>query len=179
MSEDKKKKKGQTTSNQELEELKTKCQDYLNGWQRAQADYDNLKKETEKRVSDLREYIQAGLILDILPVLDHYKMALKHIPEADAEKDWVKGFQHIKKDFTEFLKQYNLVEIKTIGEQFNPEFHEAVGQEVAEVPDNQIIKEVSPGYMMNEGVIRPAKVIVSINNKESQSNEADISDRKE
>ncbi|HAH04178.1 MAG: Protein GrpE [Parcubacteria group bacterium GW2011_GWA2_43_17] len=146
-------------------ELEAKCQEYLQGWQRAQADYQNLQKETAARAGELREYIQANLLLEVLPIYDHYQLALKHIPAELAEADWVKGFVHIKKNFSEFFKQFALEEIKSEGEEFDPQVHEAVGQAESDQPENRVIKEVSAGYKINGQVIRPAKVILAKSTK--------------
>ena len=152
-----------TTINKQkkLSELETKCQEYLNGWKRAQADYENLKKETDKKVRDLVEYSQANMILEILPVYDHFKLALRHIPDNQRKEEWVKGILYIKKQFKDFLKSLDIVEIKTVGEEFNPELHEAVAREESKEADNQIIKEVKPGYKIKDQVLQPAQVIVS------------------
>lgn len=142
-------------------ELEGKCQEYLNGWKRAKADYENLKKETEKRSGELTEFVQAGMLLDILTIYDHYKLALSYIPKEQEQLDWVQGFLHIKKNFQDFFKQFDIEEIRTVGQEFNPEFHEAVSQEESDKPDGQIVKEVNPGYTMKDKVIRVAKVIVA------------------
>ena len=147
----------------EIDELKAKCDEYLNGWKRAKADYDNLKKETAKKSEELAEFIQASAILELLPIYDHYKLALSHLPQEVAATDWAQGFSHIQNDFTDFFKQSDIEEIKTVGEPFNPAWHEAISYEESDSPDGQIIKEVSAGYKINDKVIRAAKVIVAQN----------------
>lgn len=163
MSEDKAQQDEQINSTNELVELKTKCEEYLNGWKRAKADYLNLKKETEEKQKDWADFIQAGLLLEILPIINNYKIALSHIPKDAGKEAWVEGFNHIYKQFTDLLNKSGISEIKTIGEKFNPEFHEAVSQEVNEETEDQLIlKELSPGYKMNDKVITPAKVVVNV-----------------
>lgn len=155
----------QNVDNDELADLKNKCEEYLNGWKRAQADYQNLKKETEEKKKDWAEFIQAGLLLDILPIINNYKIALSHVPEVAQKEAWYEGFSHIYKNFTEFIKKLGITEIKTQGEIFNPEFHEAVSQASDETKeDHEVIKELTPGYKMNEKVLAPAKVIVNVKN---------------
>lgn len=165
--------------NKKLAELQAKCDEYLNGWKRAKADYENLKKETEQRIIDLKEFATAGLILDILPVYSHFKLACQHIPGEEQKKDWVKGILHIKREFEELLKKFEITEIKTVGEKFNPEFHEAVSHQESEKEEDIIFKEVKSGYLLNGKVIQPAKVIVSKNlnnsNKDDQPQKADSS----
>ncbi|MFH1030711.1 MAG: nucleotide exchange factor GrpE [bacterium] len=110
----------------DLELLEKKNQEYLSGWQRAKADYLNLKKESEKKYQDLIKFANAGLIIEMLPVLDNFKLALNHIPEDQKNLDWVVGMTHIKNQLEEILKNLGIEEIKTVGEKFNPELHEAV-----------------------------------------------------
>lgn len=145
----------------ELRDSQAKCEEYLNGWKRAMADYENLKKDAEKKTGELMEYAAAGIISDLMPINNHFKLAIKHIPAAEQEKDWVRGVMHIKKEFENFLKKYEINEIATVGEKFNPELHEAVGDEESEQPEESIIAEVQPGYLIKDKVFLPAKVIVS------------------
>ncbi|MFA6422192.1 MAG: nucleotide exchange factor GrpE [Candidatus Buchananbacteria bacterium] len=147
---------------QDFEELKTQNQEYLSGWQRALADYSNFQREMEKRQKDMIEYANAATVLDILPIYNNLKLALRHAKDDQKENDFIKGIEQIKKQFMDLLKGFKVEEIKTIGEKFDPNFHEAV--ECAEVEGcatGIIYDEVSSGYMMNEKVIEPAKVKVA------------------
>ena len=146
----------------ELELAKKKAEEHLNGWKRAKADYLNLKKETENRQMELIQFANAALIAQLLPIFDHFKLALQHVPVEQKKADWVVGFFHIKKQFEDFLKQLGIEEIKTVGEKFNPEFHEAVVHDKKEgfEPD-MIFEEVKSGYTLHGKVIMPAKVKVA------------------
>jgi len=159
----------------ELEQLKAQCDEYLNGWKRAKADYINFKKETEDKQQMLFEFANATLLMEILPIYDNLKKAIMTIEApaaadgstkltmtASAEKAWLEGIKQIKKQFEDLLKDYGIEEIKTIGEKFNPEFHEAISKEKKEgVESGVIISEASPGYLMKGKVLVPAKVIVA------------------
>ncbi len=147
---------------EELEELKKQNQEYLSGWQRARADYSNFQKELEKRQKEMIEFANAATISEILPVYGNLKLALKHIPEDQRENEYIKGLEQIKKQFVEFLKKFNIEEIGTVGEKFDPNFHEAVTYEEKEGFEEGIIfEEISSGYMLNGNVIEPAKVKVA------------------
>jgi len=144
------------------DKYKKLAQEYLDGWKRAKADLVNYKKEIEKHNSDVREFMAADLILELLPIHDHFKRSLEHIPDEDKKQDWVTGITHIKSQLDKFLKDRGVEEIKTIGEAFNPEFHEAVSkQESDDQESDVIIQEVNSGYTLNGKVIMPAKVIVA------------------
>lgn len=143
-------------------ELQQKAGEYLAGWQRAKADYENLKRESEKSRIEFVQYANANLIIELLPVFDNFKAAFATIPEEDKNNAWVVGFQHIFKQLQDFFEAMQVKEIKTVGEQFNPEQHEAVEYvEDATVADNEIVKEIKSGYMMGDKVIQAAKVVVS------------------
>ncbi|MDD2807126.1 MAG: nucleotide exchange factor GrpE [Patescibacteria group bacterium] len=149
-------------NNSELATVKIKAEEYLNGWKRAKADYINLKKDTEKRTAEIIQYANAALIAELLPIFDNFKLALKHIPEPAKSAEWVTGFIHIKKQFDDFLKQLGIEEIKTDGDKFNPEFHEAVATESqADVESGVIYEEVKSGYTLHGKVVVPAKVKVA------------------
>ena len=151
----------------ELEILKKKADEYLNGWKRAKADYINFKKETEKNQKEIISYANAALIAELLPIFDNLKLALSHMPEDIKTSQWAKGLGHVKSQFDEFFKQLGIEEVKTVGEKFNPEFHEAV--ELAEkegFEDNTIFEQIKSGYTLHGKLLSPAKVkIAKKNNK--------------
>lgn len=144
--------------------LEKRAEENLNGWKRAKADYINLQKETEKKQKELIEFASAGLILQILPIYDHLRLAFAHKPDIKDEemKKWAQGIEHIKKQVQDTLKALGIEEIKTVGEKFNPEFHEAVDKKKIEGKEkDEVIEEVKPGYLMHGKVLEPAKVIVA------------------
>lgn len=147
----------------ELDLAKKKMDEYLNGWKRAKADYINFKREMEKREIELIQFANASLILEILPIYDNFKLAWKHIPEEHKKNDeWLKGIEHIKNQFQALLKNIGIEEIKTVGEKFDPNFHEAVAKEKAEGKEVGIIlEEIKSGYKMHDKVIEHAKVKVA------------------
>lgn len=145
-----------------LAELEKQANEYLGCWQRAVADYQNFKKETEKNQAEFAKFANMAIIAELLPVMNNFKAAFNCIPENQKETDWVKGIGCIKKQLEDLLKSLEIEEVKTTGEKFNPEYHEAIGQEPGEEED-MIVKEVQPGYVWHGKVIAPAKVIVSTN----------------
>jgi molecular chaperone GrpE len=156
-------------SESELQRLAEESAANLNGWKRALADYDNLKQETEKRQGETRWFLKANLISDFLPFFDHFKLALDHIPEAQKKENWVVGLGHIRNQAEDLLKNWGVTEIPVSqGDKAQHELHEAVDS-VAETdkPDNTIIRVVSPGYYLDQQVVRPTKVIVNDLSKDS------------
>jgi len=147
-----------------------KCEEYLNGWKRAQADYHNLQKETEKQKAEWIKMANADLLMSFLPVYDNLKLALQHMPKEEKYTDWVIGIEHIKNQFKKVLTDNGIEEIKTVGMEFNPELHEVVAareadNEKSSSGDNKdskdiIKKEIRPGYLLKGKVLYPAKVII-------------------
>lgn len=147
---------------QDLELASKKAEEYLDGWKRAKADYLNLKKETEKRQQEIVQFASFALICELLPIYDHFKLALSHVPKDQNEAEWVKGFFHVKNQLQDLFKRLGIEEIKTVGEKFNPEFHEAVIHEKKEgFKTDMILEEVKSGYTWHGKVIQPAKVKVA------------------
>ncbi|MFA6993446.1 MAG: nucleotide exchange factor GrpE [Patescibacteria group bacterium] len=156
----------ETEANQEPESaeeiVEKSVEDYEAKWLRALADYQNLKKQTVSDRAEFIKYANAGLILELLPILNNFKVAADHVPPEQQEADWVKGIFHIKTQLADLLKNMGIEQIPTVGEKFDPQFHEAVGQEAVEgKAEGEIIKEVRAGYTLHGKVIDPAKVIVN------------------
>jgi len=136
----------------------------LAGWQKALADYQNLQKEMDRRLSDMNEFVSANFLLELLPIFDNYQTAIAHIPDKEKKEAWAIGLEHILKMWESFLADHGLSKIKTLGEQFDPNLHEAVGQiKDKEQEDQIIVEEKLAGYKTQSRVIRPAKVII-VNN---------------
>ena len=150
-------------TNNKLEESKQKCEEYLAGWQRAQADYQNLQKEHQAQMKRLTEIVNIGLLEQLLPVIDHYELAVRHVPENQSQEEWVQGFYHIKKQFDDFLAKNGLKRIAAVGEKFDTHRHEAIGIKDGE-KDNEVLEEIQAGYALGDYVLRHAKVIVSKGN---------------
>jgi molecular chaperone GrpE len=152
----------------EIEELKKKLEEaeklkneYLAGWQRARADLINYKKEELERVGELIRFSANGLILKILPILDNFEIVEKKLPEDLKNDENVKGILQIKNQILNFLKEQGVEEIKSIGERFDPNFHEVVEEvEVKDKEPGTIVEEIQKGYKINGRLLRPAKVKV-------------------
>lgn len=146
----------------QLEKEQARSAELLAGWQRAQADYSNLKKEEQKFAKETVEWANSALIGEVIPVYNHFKLAVNHIPEKAKKEGWVQGVIMIQKQFTDFLSKYGIGEIKTVGEPFNPEIHEALTHEEKEgFEADMVFEEIAPGYMLKDKVLLPAKVKVA------------------
>ena len=150
---------GEEISAEAQEPISDKSEEYLNNWRRALADYDNLKKETVARRAEWAQYSEQQILEEFIPVYEHLKLALQGANESNS---WLEGVKHVLKQFSDIFKAHGVEEIKTVGEKFDPNLHEAVGHEESEDKDEgEIIREVAGGYKMGERVIRAAKVIIN------------------
>lgn len=131
---------------------------------RVMAELDNFKKRSNREKQEMIRYGNENLISDLLPVLDDMDRVLEHMPEGASKEliDFVSGVQLVAKQFFTILTKYGLTEIKTTGEKFNPEIHEAVAHPPSdEVEADYIVDVHRKGYMLNDRVIRAAMVSVS------------------
>jgi len=150
----------------ELEELKKKVEEYLNGWKKERADFLNYKKDEMERIGELIKYANEELILRFLPVLDNIYLAEKELTEELKNHKWTQGVMNIKTQILDFLKSQGVEEIEVIGKKFDPNFMESVA-EVARDPISgkselgTVVEETQKGYTLFGRVIRPAKVKIS------------------
>lgn len=135
--------------------------EYLEGWQRTKADHINYKKEEAKRLEDMARFITAGLVQDLLPVLDSFELAIRSMPASGAtsDKGHEQGVLLIRTQLLDVLKRRGLEPIEvTPGEEFNPERHESIGEVEAEFPPGTVAEEIQKGFMLRERIVRPSRV---------------------
>lgn len=131
--------------------------EYLDGWQRAKADFINYKKDEGKRAEELMRFASGALIGELLVVLDSFDLALAG-PGAHAGAD-ERGMHLIRSQLEDVLRRHGLEGIAASpGDAFNPEKHEAIGEETSDLPDGSIAAVLQKGYVLRGRVIRPARV---------------------
>ncbi len=163
MEEKKTEKKNQKQEDlkQKLEECQKLRDEYLAGWQRAQADFLNYKREEAERIRKVLDYALEEWISKVLSILDYFEIAEKNIPDELKNNANVDGILRIKNQFVEFLKNEAVEGIKTTGEMFDPNFHEAVDIVESEKESGRIIEEIQKGYLIQGKILRAAKVRVA------------------
>lgn len=143
---------------EELTACKKESTEYLDGWQRAKADYANYRKDEARRFEDMARFVVAGLIEDLLPVLDSFDLALGHPLPKEAEH----GMLLIRSQIGEVMKKRGVEEIAVkAGEPFNPELHESIGEVATEHPSGTIAEVAQKGYLLRGKVLRPARVRIA------------------
>ena len=153
---------------EDLKKCETEKKEYLDGWQRAKADYINFKNDEGKRMEDMARFLTSGLIQEILPVLDSFAALESHFrgeshPSPDERDSAIeKGVVLIHLQFEDILKKRGLERIKVeAGEEFNPEKHEAIGEMESDMPQGKIAEVVQWGYLLRDRVLRPARIRLS------------------
>ena len=128
---------------------------------RQQAEFENLRKRTEREKQDFREYAVADTLRSLLPILDNFNLALRVQGGTD---DLRKGVELIRKQMEDTLTKLGLEPVTAMNEPFDPRLHEAI--EVVESPeakDNHVVEELQRGYKFKERLLRPAMVRVARN----------------
>lgn len=147
------------TDSDEQDGLASEINDLQTKLVRLQADFQNYKKRVEKEKDDLVSIGVVSIANEILPVIDNFERALEHEDESGSFKE---GMELIYEGLKNALKTKGIVELKALGEDFNPDFHQAVSMgHNDEYKENQVIEVLLKGYEYNGKVIRHAMVIVN------------------
>jgi len=151
-----------TALRQELEEQKDKAAEYLDGWQRARAEFANYKKRVEKEQEDMIKSANGAFIARLLPVMDDFERAFQTLPLELMGMTWLEGIVLIQRKLQVLLEQEGVTVIETEGQMFDPTLHQAVTYEESEEhEEGQIIGEAQKGYKMGDKVLRPSLVRVA------------------
>lgn len=142
---------------------------------RTQADFDNYRKRTQKEKEEFATFLNTDLILRLIPVLDNFKLALKHMPQELENNNWAAGIFHIERQLEQILEDEGVQQVLASG-QFDPNLHEAIEEVESEKPPGEIAEVVLAGYKLKDKVIRHAKVKVS--RGETRDKGSAISDHK-
>ncbi len=136
---------------EKLKQAEAKAKEYLDGWQRAQADFVNLRRRDEEAKAELIKFASLFLIEELIPVLDSFNIALSQ-QAAD--------IRPVYDQMLSVLKSNGLEEFDPLGETFNPREHEALGivHTDSNKEDHKVLEVLQKGYKLNGRVIRPAKV---------------------
>ncbi len=137
-----------------------KLQELTQALQRERADAVNLRRRHQEEMDGLRSRVKASAVHDLLPVIDNFERALKHVPKELEANDYIKGVQAVVKQFEKTVTDLGVERIKTIGEPFDPHLHEAISMEEGDGQHEVITEELQAGYKLGDEVIRHAMVRV-------------------
>ena len=131
---------------------------------RERADAMNVRRRAEEDKLKLAGFYKAMVIRDLLPVIDNFERSLKHVPKDLQKNEYIKGIQGVVKQFEQTLEKLGLKRIKTVGEHFDPNLHEAVSMEEGDgnspAGEETVSEELQSGWMLGDEVLRHAMVRV-------------------
>ncbi|ADY56723.1 Protein grpE [Syntrophobotulus glycolicus DSM 8271] len=145
----------------ELEEYKSKSEEYYEMLQRMKAEFDNFRKRTQKEKEENAKYASEEVIVSLLPVLDNLERAIESSKVNRDFDTFSHGVDMILRQFVKVMEGHGLAAIEALGRDFDPNLHEALIQEESEHDENIILEELQKGYLLKEKVIRPSMVKVS------------------
>lgn len=129
---------------------------------RLAADFENFRKRVREEQSSLARYGAQKTVMELLPVLDNLERATASLSETSDPKVLFQSFGLVYKQLTDGLEGLGVKKIQAIGQEFDPQYHEAVNQMPSETyPENVVAHEAQSGYLLHDKVLRPAMVVVS------------------
>ena len=151
----------QEQENAELVQAKADRDGLQDRLARLQAEFDNARKREEKSRLDVRANALGDAVEPFLGVMDNFGLALRAQGSAEQLRS---GVELIVKQMADALKSLGVTPVETVGAQFDPRIHEALGSiETAEFPDHQVVEEIRPGYKLRDKLLRPAMVKIASN----------------
>jgi molecular chaperone GrpE len=150
------------TLKNELQEWQDKANEYLDGWQRARAEFANYKKRLEREQALVYQNAAGNVVRRYLEVMDDLELALKNRPPAGDGAAWAEGVELIYRKLASILEAEGVIAIEAEGQYFDPTLHEAITNEPhPELESGQIIEVIKQGYRLGDRVLRPAQVRVA------------------
>jgi molecular chaperone GrpE len=145
----------------EIEQLRADNDQLKDRLARLQAEFDNARKREVKERQDSRDYAVQSAIEPFLGVMDNFQLALKAGGSAEQLRS---GVELILKQMEDALRGLNVQAVESVGAQFDPRIHEALGSiETVEHPDHQVLEEIRRGYKLRDKLLRPALVRIAVN----------------
>lgn len=147
---------------EKISEVQALADTTMDNYLRSQAEMENMKKRFQKDKQDLIKYGNETLTKQLLPVADNLEKALDHSKDEKSLEALREGVDLTLKGLLDVLEKAGVEVVKSVGEPFDPNFHEAVSeQEVENAAPGTVVRELQKGYLLNQRLIRPAMVIVN------------------
>ncbi len=164
-----KEKKGEATD--PLKEMETKiksledeAKETYDRFLRVSAEFENYKKRSAREMSEFKKFANESLIKELLLVVDNMERAISSSKdEGNSNSGLIEGIDMTLKELLKIFEEFGVKQVESLGKPFDPNFHQAVmQQENDEHPHNTVINELQKGYIINERLLRPATVVVSM-----------------
>ena len=135
----------------------------LDGWMRSQAEFANARKRMDKQRIDIQVRASTDMVSRLLPVIDDFERAFENVPEVVSEDSWFEGIEMVNRKMIGILESLNVKPIEAVGQEFDPNCHEAIMQEESEEFESGIVtEELQKGYKIGDRIIRPSLVKVAV-----------------
>ncbi len=148
----------------ELESIQAALEDMKDKYLRLYAEFENYRKKVQKDKEESSKYCNESLAYELLPVIDHLEMALKHAGEGGAETagPLAQGVENTLRELNRTLEKFGIAAIEALNKQFDPAYHHAMSQvERSDMENNMVADEFRKGYLYKDKVLRPSLVAVS------------------
>ncbi|MDQ3064746.1 MAG: nucleotide exchange factor GrpE [bacterium] len=147
------------TKKSDIEKLEQEIIELTDALQRERADATNVRRRADEDRIKMGAYYKSSVVRELLPVIDNFERALKHVPKDLENNEYIKGIEGVVKQFEDTLAKLGVNRIKTVGESFDPNLHEAVSHEEGEGQEI-VSEELQSGYTLGDEVLRHAMVRV-------------------
>lgn len=142
--------------------LQAEVEKYRDAALRGRAEFDNYRKRVVREKEDAIRYANSSLFETLLPILDNFELGLGAAKNAPEAANIVMGLEMVRKQLEDFLRSNGVEVIDALGKEFDPNFHEAVGQEASsEVAEGVVLRQLRRGFKLRDRLLRPASVVVS------------------
>ena len=154
--------KQEQTAQDELQKKQEEYQQMYDKYLRLYSEFDNFRRRSRKEITEAKEKGRSEMVLAILPVLDDFERALNSIKESTESGEVYEGVELIFNKFKNILHEQGLQEMEPVGQEFDPDYHEAMTKMKAssEEDKGKVVDEVQKGYLLNDRIVRHAKVVV-------------------
>ncbi|CAM2754590.1 nucleotide exchange factor GrpE [Salinicoccus roseus] len=146
---------------EEIESLKQQVETEENKYLKLYAEFENFKRRNRQEMETNNKYKHQGMVEDLLPIIDNFERALKIEGDSDSFNSLLKGVEMVYNDLVNTLMKHDVREIESVGQPFDPNYHQAVMTEASDEDDGIVIEEFQKGYILKDRVIRPSMVKVS------------------
>ena len=145
----------------ELEAAQKQIEDLKRQVLYAQSDFQNYRRRKDDEQREIARFAKTELIKELLPVIDNFERGMQAAEKSQSYESLIGGVSGTFKQLHSFLQKSGITQIEAVGKEFDPNFHDAIGQvESEEYPANTVAEELQRGYMLNDRVLRPALVKV-------------------
>ena len=155
---------------EKVKETEVKAQENYDLYMRTYAEMENIKKRGKKEREELAKFANESLIREILPAIDNLQKAISHAQNDNNPSGLVKGLEMTLGGLMKTLDKLGLKEVEAEGKPFDPNFHEAISQQIDDkIAPGHVIMELQKGYLLNERLIRPSIVVISQGNSKNEA----------